>query len=110
MEVEIKIRLFSEADMAKLELALACPLIRIEDQDNVFFEGVNKELINQQLVFRIRIIQTTGSKPKAVVALKGNAVLVDGIAHVEEEEQLIDVNIAYQIIENPNLIPEAAQK
>ncbi|KAF9306264.1 hypothetical protein BGZ74_006910 [Mortierella antarctica] len=134
MEVEIKIRLFSETDMAKLELALASPLIRTEDQDNVFFEGVNKELcklagtggikvidslslcldntllsINQQLVFRIRIIQTTGSEPKAVVALKGNAVLVDGIAHVEEEEQLIDVNIAYQIIENPNLIPEAAQ-
>lgn len=44
MEVEIKIRLFSETDMAKLELALASPLIRIEDQDNVFFEGVNKEL------------------------------------------------------------------
>ncbi|KAF9387089.1 hypothetical protein CPB97_002965 [Podila verticillata] len=109
MEVEIKIRLFSEADMAKLELALASSLIRTEDQDNVFFDGVNKELIKQQLVFRIRIIHSTGLEPKAVVALKGNAVLVDGIAHVEEEEQLIDVDIASQIIENPNLIPEAAQ-
>jgi hypothetical protein len=44
MEIEIKIRLFSEADMAKLELALASSLIRTEDQDNVFFDGVNKEL------------------------------------------------------------------
>ena len=44
----------------------------------------NNISINQQLVFRIRIIQTTGFEPKAVVALKGNAVLVDGIAHVEE--------------------------
>ena len=44
MEIEIKIRLFSEADMAKLELALASSVIRTEDQDNVFFDGVNKEL------------------------------------------------------------------
>ncbi|KAF9428571.1 hypothetical protein BGZ94_001918 [Podila epigama] len=109
MEVEIKIRLFSEHDMARLELALASPLIRTEDQDNVFFDGVNRELIAQQLVFRIRVIQTAGSPPKAIVALKGNAVLVDGIAHVEEEEEAIDLDIALQIIENPNFIPEAAQ-
>ncbi|KAG0344189.1 hypothetical protein BG004_004666 [Podila humilis] len=109
MEVEIKIRLFSESDMAKLELALASPLIKTEDQDNVFFEGVHKELINEQLVFRIRIIRTEGYEPQAVVALKGNAVLVDGIAHVEEEEELIDVDIASQIIENPNWIPEVAK-
>jgi hypothetical protein len=30
--------------------------------------------------------------------------------NAQQEEQLIDVDIATQIIENPNLIPEAAQK
>ncbi len=40
--------------------------------------------IKNKLVFRIRIIEKSGKDPIAIVALKGNAVLVDGIAHVEE--------------------------
>ncbi|KAF8984648.1 hypothetical protein BGZ46_007354 [Entomortierella lignicola] len=97
MEIEIKIRLPTEADTARLEHALGGSPFVSEDQDNVFFEGVNKELIKNKLVFRIRIIEKSGKDRIAVVALKGNAVLVDGISKVEE------------IIENPNLIPEAAK-
>jgi hypothetical protein len=40
--------------------------------------------IKNKLVFRIRVIEKSGKEPVAIVALKGNAVLVDGIAHVEE--------------------------
>ncbi|KAG0369506.1 hypothetical protein BGZ54_009724 [Gamsiella multidivaricata] len=109
MEIEIKIRLPSEDEAAKLERALGGSPTSIEDQDNVFFDGVGKELIKNQLVFRIRIIEKTGKEPVAVVALKGNAVLINGIAMVEEEEQIIDVDIAMQIIESPNIIPEVAK-
>ncbi|KAF9202446.1 hypothetical protein BGZ49_007406, partial [Haplosporangium sp. Z 27] len=109
MEIEIKIRLSTEADTARLEHALGGSPFVSEDQDNVFFEGVNKELIKNKLVFRIRIIEKSGKDRIAVVALKGNAVLVDGISKVEEEEEVIDIKIAEQIIENPNLIPETAK-
>lgn len=40
--------------------------------------------IKNQLVFRIRVIEKSGKEPVAIVALKGNAVLIDGIASVEE--------------------------
>ncbi|KAF9187137.1 hypothetical protein BGZ51_001519 [Haplosporangium sp. Z 767] len=108
MEIEIKIRLPTEEDTAKLERALGTPLVASEDQDNVFFDGAHRELIKERLVFRIRVIEKSGKDPVAVVALKGNAVLVNGIAHVEEEEEAIDIDIARRIIEDPNLIPDAA--
>lgn len=44
MEIEIKIRLPTEEDTAKLEQALGGKPFVTEDQDNVFFEGVHKEL------------------------------------------------------------------
>ncbi|KAI8605727.1 CYTH-like domain-containing protein [Dissophora ornata] len=109
MEIEIKIRLPTEEDTAKLEQALGGNPARSEDQDNVFFDGVHKELIKNKLVFRIRIINRSGKGPIAVVALKGNAVLIDGIATVEEEEEEIDIDVAKRIIEDPNLIPGAAK-
>ncbi|KAG0053405.1 hypothetical protein BGZ83_001171 [Gryganskiella cystojenkinii] len=108
MEIEIKIRLASEDETARLEAALGSPMLVEEDQENVFFDGRNRELIGNQLVFRIRVIQKSGQEPVAVVALKGNAVLIDGIATVEEEEELIDVNLAKRIIDNPDLIVESA--
>ncbi|KAF9912817.1 hypothetical protein EC991_008683 [Linnemannia zychae] len=112
MEIEIKIRLSSEDHTAKLEQALGGAPFSTEDQDNVFFDGVHKELINNKLVFRIRVVEKSGKEPIAIVALKGNAVLVDGIAHVEEaslgEEEAIDIGLAKRIIKDPGLIPEAA--
>ncbi|KAF9125910.1 hypothetical protein BGW39_007080 [Mortierella sp. 14UC] len=108
MEIEIKIRLASEEHTARLEQALGGTPFSTEDQDNVFFDGVHKELIKNQLVFRIRVVEKSGKEPIAIVALKGNAVLVDGIAHVEEEEEAIDIDLAKRIIEDPRLIPEAA--
>jgi adenylate cyclase class IV len=44
MEIEIKIRLPSENDVAKLEHALGDHPVSSEDQENVFFDGVHKEL------------------------------------------------------------------
>ncbi|KAF9934250.1 hypothetical protein BGZ67_003976 [Mortierella alpina] len=109
MEIEIKLRLPSEQDTLRLEDALGGHPSSTENQDNVFFDGVHKELIKSKLVFRIRIIEKSGKEPIAVVALKGNAVLVDGIAHVEEEEEQIDIGTARRIIANPNLISEEAK-
>ncbi|KAG0300916.1 hypothetical protein BGZ97_003021 [Linnemannia gamsii] len=108
MEIEIKIRLASEEHTARLEQALGGSPVSVEDQDNVFFDGVNKELIKNKLVFRIRVIEKSGKEPVAIVALKGNAVLIDGIASVEEEEEAIEIDLARRIIDNPGLIPEAA--
>ncbi|KAG0201945.1 hypothetical protein BGX28_005389 [Mortierella sp. GBA30] len=106
MEIEIKIRLPTEEDTSKLEQVLGGHPSSIENQDNVFFDGIHKELIKNKLVFRIRIIEKLNKDPTAVVALKGNAVLVNGIATVEEEEELIDIGIARRIIDDPNLIPQ----
>ena len=44
MEIEVKIRLFSEEDTNRLENALGTSLLSTEDQENVFFDGVHKEL------------------------------------------------------------------
>ncbi|KAG0329408.1 hypothetical protein BGZ99_002119 [Dissophora globulifera] len=109
MEIEIKIRLHTEEDTLKLERALGGVSESSEDQDNVFFDGAHKELISSRLVFRIRVIKKSGQDPVAVVALKGNAVLVNGIATVEEEEEFIDTDVAMRLIADPNLILEAAQ-
>ncbi|KAF9584947.1 hypothetical protein BGW38_004562 [Lunasporangiospora selenospora] len=109
MEIEVKLRLPTEEDTAKLERSLGCPLHTSEDQENVFYDGANRELIGQGLVFRIRLIQKQDREPIAVVALKGNAVLVDGIASVEEEEEEISLDLAKQIIEDPNHIHIVAQ-
>ncbi|KAF9962360.1 hypothetical protein BGZ65_009302 [Modicella reniformis] len=109
MEIEIKIRLPSEEDTTKLEQVFGGTPFVSENQDNFFFEGVHKELIKSQLVFRIRVIEMSGREPVAIAALKGNAVLIDGIAKVEEEEEVINIDIARRIIEDPNLIPQAAE-
>ncbi|KAI1317199.1 hypothetical protein EDD11_008891 [Mortierella claussenii] len=84
METEIKIRLPSEEATSQLEQALGGNPTSSEDQENVFFDGVHRELIKNQLVFRIRVIERPGKDPIGVVALKGNAILIDGIASVEE--------------------------
>ncbi|KAF9168646.1 hypothetical protein DFQ26_004282 [Actinomortierella ambigua] len=115
MEIEIKIRLASEQHVSALEQALNCPLLAKEDQENVFFEGKHQELyatqvIRQRLVFRIRLVhRSDGQSPLAIVALKGNAVLVNGIATCEEEEAPIDSQLALQVIEDPSTIPEVAK-
>jgi hypothetical protein len=44
MEIEIKIRLPTEEDTARLEQVLGGKPFTSEDQDNVFFEGAHKEL------------------------------------------------------------------
>ncbi|KAG0259352.1 hypothetical protein DFQ27_004094 [Actinomortierella ambigua] len=111
MEIEIKIRLASEQHVSALEQALNCPLLAKEDQENIFFEGKHQELIRQRLVFRIRLVhRSDGQSPLAIVALKGNAVLVNGIATCEEEEAPIDSQLALQVIEDPSTIPEVAKR
>jgi len=44
MEIEIKIRLASEDETARLEAALGTPMLAAEDQENVFFDGKHREL------------------------------------------------------------------
>ncbi|KAF9978065.1 hypothetical protein BGZ73_003805 [Actinomortierella ambigua] len=111
MEIEIKIRLASEHHVSALEQALDSPLVAKEDQENIFFEGKHQELIRERLVFRIRLIhRPDGQLPLAIVALKGNAVLVNGIATCEEEEALIDSQLALQVIDNPSIIPDIAKR
>ncbi|KAG0230496.1 hypothetical protein BGW42_000917 [Actinomortierella wolfii] len=110
MEIEIKIRLRSEDHVSALEQALNTPLLTSEDQENIFFEGKNKELIRQRLVFRIRLVHSQqGGPPLAILALKGNAVLVNGVATCEEEEEPIDCQTALKMIYDPSLIPEIAK-
>ncbi|KAG0235167.1 hypothetical protein BGW41_000918 [Actinomortierella wolfii] len=110
MEIEIKIRLKSEDHVSALEQALNTPLLTSEDQENIFFEGKNKELIRQRLVFRIRLVHgQQGGPPLAILALKGNAVLVNGVATCEEEEEPIDCQTALKMIYDPSLIPEIAK-
>ncbi|KAI8048876.1 hypothetical protein BDF22DRAFT_736053 [Syncephalis plumigaleata] len=105
MEVEIKIRLPGREDYDKLVSILEKTLVSTEYQENHFFDGPNSELREKRNVLRTRLIQEMKKDEivdkYAVVTLKGNAQLVDGISRVEEYEDRIGWNDAKAVCVEP---------
>lgn len=81
MEVEVKIRLPNKEAHAAVRAHLGGPEAckAVHEQENLFFDGPNKELSSQRAVFRLRFAGGT-CRP----CLKEKAVIIDGVSRVPE--------------------------
>ncbi|KAH7427637.1 hypothetical protein KP509_10G052700 [Ceratopteris richardii] len=100
MEVEVKLRLpTAEAHQRVADLLAANHKVS-HLQENVFFDGVNGELSSKKTVLRLRFYGADAHR--CVVAVKGKAVIVDGISRVsEEEEEVADAATAHSCLADP---------
>lgn len=100
-EVEVKLRIPDSASFAAVKSLLLPCFKTIHEQENHFFDGANEELSSQKVVLRIRFYN---GDHKAVITCKGKQVLQDGIGRAPEEEEEIDVQLARNCLEDPNLL------
>ncbi|KAF8054827.1 TTM3 [Scenedesmus sp. PABB004] len=102
MEVEVKLRLPGPEAHSKLEQLLAPGLVATHQQENYFFDGPGGELNSRRVVLRLRFYD---ADRRAVLTLKGEQVLVDGIARAsEEEETLPDAAAARAYLVQPSAL------
>jgi uncharacterized protein YjbK len=85
MEVEVKIRLSDRDCYDKVAALLSSPKA-IHEQENYFFDGPNNELGSTKTVLRVRWFN---KDEKAVITIKGEQILKDGIATAPEIEETI---------------------
>lgn len=86
MEVEVKIRLPNRDAYDKLTEILGTGIKATHEQENYFFDGPNRELGSTRTVLRLRFYN--GSK-KAVITVKGEQLLKDGIGRASEVEEFL---------------------
>ncbi|GAX78679.1 hypothetical protein CEUSTIGMA_g6117.t1 [Chlamydomonas eustigma] len=98
MEVEVKIRLPDRVAYDKVALKLAAGLRVTHEQENYFFDGPGNELNSKRTVLRLRFYDTD---KKAVVTIKGEQVLKDGIGTAPEVEESVDPVLARGYLSNP---------
>eukprot|EP00882_Tetradesmus_deserticola_P014604 GHRQ01015534.1.p1 GENE.GHRQ01015534.1~~GHRQ01015534.1.p1 ORF type:complete len:262 (+),score=144.30 GHRQ01015534.1:295-1080(+) len=100
MEVEVKLRLPGPEAHQQLAQLLAPGLVATHQQENYFFDGPGRELGSTRVVLRLRLYD--GDK-KALLTLKGEQVLVDGIGRASEvEEVLPDAAAARRYLQQPS--------
>lgn len=83
MEVEVKIRLADRVSYDKVKSLLLSPKA-IHEQENYFFDGPNNELGSTKTVLRVRWYN---KDEKAIITVKGEQILKDGIAKAPEVEE-----------------------
>lgn len=104
MEVEVKLRLPDSASLHTLASLLSPFLLHTHYQHNLFFDGAGSQLGSRRAVLRLRFYGDSENPSRCVVSLKANAVLVDGVSRVEEDEEDLDPSIGRAICEDPCLI------
>ncbi|KAL2329642.1 hypothetical protein Fmac_017223 [Flemingia macrophylla] len=97
MEVEIKLRLPDSSTHQKLANVLAPFHTKTTIQENVFFDGANRELTSKLAVLRLRF----EGMEKCVISLKAKPVIGGGISRVEEEEEAFDPSLGRACIAEP---------
>ncbi|KAG4926054.1 hypothetical protein JHK87_051594 [Glycine soja] len=97
MEVEIKLRLPDSATHQKLSNLLAPFHTKTLIQENIFFDGMNKELTSNLAVLRIRFYDLE----HCVLSLKAKPVISAGISRMEEHEEPFDVALGRACIAEP---------
>ncbi|KAK7340836.1 hypothetical protein VNO77_21550 [Canavalia gladiata] len=97
MEVEIKLRLPDSVTHQKLSNLLAPFHTKTLIQENIFFDGTNKELTSNLAVLRIRFY----NMEHCVLSLKAKPVILDGISRMEEQEEPFDPALARACIAQP---------
>lgn len=103
MEVEVKLRLPNAAAHSQLTTLLSPFHCRTEIQENFFFDGASKELSSRRAVLRLRF---SANNTRCVVAFKANAVLVNGVSRVEEDEEELDPIKCRACVEDPSKLKE----
>lgn len=95
MEVEVKLRLPDRAAYDKAAALWASggqqPPVATYEQENYFFDGSGQELSSRRVVLRLRFYN---GNAKAVVTIKGKAVLKDGIGTASEVEAQVEDPVA----------------
>ncbi|KAF6256384.1 CYTH-like domain-containing protein [Scenedesmus sp. NREL 46B-D3] len=100
MEVEVKLRLPGPEAHQQLAQLLAPGLVATHQQENYFFDGPGRELNSRRVVLRLRFYNTD---KKAVLTLKGEQLLVDGIGRASEDEEVLpDAAAARRYLERPS--------
>eukprot|EP00879_Flechtneria_rotunda_P016822 GHRR01017607.1.p1 GENE.GHRR01017607.1~~GHRR01017607.1.p1 ORF type:complete len:202 (+),score=60.18 GHRR01017607.1:305-910(+) len=99
MEVEVKLRLPGPEAHQQLEQLLATGRKATHRQENYFFDGSKRELNSQRVVLRVRFYD---HDKKAVLTLKGQQVLVDGIGRASEVEEPVDPAVGREALKNPS--------
>ncbi|MED6151217.1 hypothetical protein PIB30_116759 [Stylosanthes scabra] len=98
MEVEVKLRL-PNADSHRRVTALLAPFhAATYRQRNLFFDGAESELSSKRAVLRLRFYN---DDERCVVSLKAKAVLVDGVSHVEEDEEDLSPRVGLDCVAEP---------
>ncbi|KAK8466151.1 hypothetical protein PHAVU_008G016200 [Phaseolus vulgaris] len=97
MEVEIKLRLPDSATHQKLSNSLAPFHTKTLIQENIFFDGTNKELTSNLAVLRIRFYNLE----HCVLSLKAKPVISAGISRMEEHEEPFDPVLGRACIAEP---------
>ncbi|KAK4774181.1 hypothetical protein SAY87_029200 [Trapa incisa] len=98
MEVEVKLGLPDRVAHGRV-VALLAPFRRETlRQENLFFDGSEKELPSQRAILRIRFYN---GQARCVVSLKAKAILVNGISRVEEDEEEIDPSVGRECVMEP---------
>ncbi|TKY64921.1 Triphosphate tunel metalloenzyme 3 [Spatholobus suberectus] len=97
MEVEIKLRLPDSATHQKLSNLLAPFHTKTLIQENIFFDGTNRELTSNLAVLRIRFYNLE----HCVLSLKAKPVISAGISRMEEHEEPFDPALARACIAEP---------
>lgn len=107
MEVEVKIRLGSASDHARVVKTLSPFLVKTHRQENFFFDGAESELTSQRSVLRVRF---SDNEPRCMLSLKGKAVLAGGISRVEEDEEQLDEFLGRSSVADPARLGSAAEE
>lgn len=100
----MKLRLPSAASHATVASILSPHHIKTHFQENIFFDGFNKELTSQQAVLRLRFYD---GDARCVASLKAKSIIKDGVSRVEEDEEDLDPWFGRACVTDPMRILEA---
>ncbi|XP_057968841.1 triphosphate tunnel metalloenzyme 3 [Malania oleifera] len=98
MEVEVKMRLPDAAAHGALAAVLSPFRLKTHRQDNLCFDGAAGELSSHRAVLRLRFYDDDAI---CVVSLKANAVLINGVSRVAEDEEELDPAIGRSCVAEP---------
>eukprot|EP00158_Paraphelidium_tribonemae_P002067 Partr_v1_DN25087_c2_g1_i1_m50733 putative Adenylate cyclase len=107
MEVEVKLRIASKEDHAKVEQCLKSEPFAVHRQENRFFDGDAGQLGATKSVMRVRTINEGFAY---ILTLKANSILRDGISRVEETEETLPPPLAQALLDDPNCISRMASQ
>jgi len=101
MEVEIKLRLPNKEAHDKVAEALKDAYIETHDQENFFYEGLEKELNKARVSLRTRFY---GGDKKCVITMKGRQSMVGGVGTATEVEEDVDPAEARKWLTDPDAL------